>query len=73
MVGQYLCRGWDDGRGEDVRLLPSLLAWSAVPWRDSEAELKVLEAVSEAELAAFLVDRVSQGLLVKKILLPRLT
>ena len=39
---------------DDVRLFPSLLAWSAVPWRDSLAELKVLWAVSEAELAMFL-------------------
>lgn len=35
-------------------MFPSLLAWSAVPLRDSEAELKVLEAVSVAELAMFL-------------------
>ncbi len=40
---------------DDVRLFPSLLAWSAVPWMASEAELKVLEAVSEAELAKFLI------------------
>lgn len=41
-------------RSINVLLFPSLLALSAVPWRDSEAELKVLWAVSLAELAMFL-------------------
>lgn len=39
------------GRIKDVRLLPSLLAWSAVPLRDSDAEFAVFEMVSLAELA----------------------
>lgn len=38
----------------NVRLFPSLLAWSAVPLTDSEAEFIVLETVSEADLAMFL-------------------
>lgn len=53
----------------DIRLFPSLLAWSAVPWTVSEAELKVLWAVSETELAAFLVTRVSKEWVTKMALL----
>ena len=45
----------------DVRLLPSLLAWSAVPWTESETELKVLWAVSDADLAMFLVTELVGG------------
>ena len=44
----------------DVRLFPSLLTWSVVPLIDSEAELKAPVAVSEAELAMFLGDGVSE-------------
>ena len=40
----------------NVRLFPSLLIWSVVPWRDSEAELMPLETVSEAELAYSLIN-----------------
>ena len=54
----------------DVRLFPSLLAWSAVPWTESETELKVLWAVSEADLAMFLVTESVRGV---EALLPGLT
>ena len=44
----------------NVRLFPSLLIWSVVPWMVLEAELRAPVAVSEAELAMFLSDRVSE-------------
>lgn len=37
-------------------LFPSLLASADLPWRASEAELAVLETVSEADLAMFLIE-----------------
>ena len=40
----------------NVRLFPSLLTWSLVPWRDPVAELMPLEMVSEVDWAYSLIN-----------------
>lgn len=45
---------------EGIPLLASFWPLAMVPWADSETELAVFEAVSEAELAAFLSVQVSE-------------